>query len=134
MPTTEPIATRILRTTMELRMLECELRSALELAGPSLPLPGQLDPKIAAEFHDALDRMRHTLWTSAVAYATPTPDAAGSAVIGYRLSRVAEMLSMLRASGAPELAQLSGSDSFIEQVQAVAALTLDKHLKKTPVA
>ena len=134
MPITEHIATRILRTTMELRMLECELRSALELAGPSLPLPEKLDPKIAAEFHDALDRMRHTLWTTALAVAAPTADAAGAAVIGYRLSRVAEMLSLLRASGAPEVAELSASASFIEQVQAVAALTLDKHLKKAPAA
>jgi hypothetical protein len=134
MPITEPIATRILRTTLELRMLDHQLRSALELAGPSLPLPEQIDPKIAAEFHDALDRMRHTLWTTALAAAAPTTDAAGAAVIGYRLSRVAEMLSTLRASGAPEVAELSASESFIEQVQAMAAVTLDKHLKKASVA
>jgi len=120
-------------------MLEFDLRAAIELvkSAPTALSPADLpiDPTIEAEFRDALDRTRHALWVFLAAREAEDAREAASAAIGYRMTRVAEMLSLLRATDSKELAALEGSDSFIEQVQAMAALTLDKHLaKKTPAA
>jgi hypothetical protein len=56
------------------------------------------------------------------------------AVHSYRMTRVTQMLRMLRASGPGELAGVQGCESFLEQVQDMAALTLDKALAKEAVA
>lgn len=125
---TEAVATRMLRTTIELRSLEAEMRAALVStpgAGQAPAAPA-IDLKIAAEFRDALDGVRHALWL--VREAEHDPEAA-TALMGYRMTRVAQMLTMLRAASPAAL----DSPGFIEQVQAVAALTLEKHLaEKTP--
>lgn len=138
MQMTEALGTRILRATMELRMLEADLRAITEVLHDSPESWGALAPgmdgKIAAEFRDALDRTRHALWPFAASKSRESQGTA-AAMMGYRMARVAEMLSALRAAGREDLTAAGASHGFIEQVQAMAALTLEKHLAdKTPAA
>ncbi len=124
------LASRVLRTTVELRQLEFEIRAALEtISQNSTPLE-RIDSKITAEFRDALDLTRHALWSYLAACGGATSAASMEAVHSYRMTRVTQMLRMLRASGPGELNAVQGCEGFIEQVQEMAALTLDKALAK----
>ena len=121
------LTTRILRATMELRQLEFDLRAAIELLAAEPNRPEVIDPKIAAEYRDALDLNRHALWAYQAARGADTPEQAEGAVQQYRMNRVTQMLRMLRAAGSEELSNSTDAEGFIEQVHAMAALTVDKH-------
>ena len=109
----EHLGTRILRTTMGLRMLEADLRAAIELVDRP-PHVEAIDAKIAAEFRDALARMGQRLWVL--------------------MQSDAELAHVFRACGSSELSQLGAAPSFMEHVQTLASKTLDKHAKKTGTA
>jgi hypothetical protein len=120
-------ATRILRATIELRQLEFDIRACLELL-PSQPIQAEpIDAKIAAEFRDALDLVRHSIWAYQAARGADSPQQAQGAVQQYRMNRVTQMLRMLRATGSQEVSGSTEAEGFIEQVHAMAALTVDKH-------
>lgn len=125
------LPSRILAVTAELRQLEFEIRSSLEhLAENGLaPRPELLDRELVEELRTVLDMSRHTLWSYMEAQGAKDAYELAATLRNYRMNRVAQMLRMLRASEPTELTGTLECESFIEQVQAMAALTLDKHLQ-----
>ena len=103
-------------------------RRPQEIATPTAQRQAVVDELVEADLLDdlknAVDNVRHFLW-SYIEATTADPADLRSAMQGYRMQRVTEMLRMLKEE--PQLTQSQQAHSFFEEINNIAHATVDRY-------
>jgi hypothetical protein len=123
------ITTRVKRVTEDLAVLQRELDAA---SHPGPERSAVVDELVAGDLlndlKNAVDNVRHFLWAYIEA-TTQNPEDLKTAMQGYRMQRVTEMLRVMR-SDEPELAKTKGAHSFFEEINTIAHAAVDRYEEK----
>jgi hypothetical protein len=122
------IRERVRRVTEDLRVLQKELdRVAHGASGERSAVIDELvDGELMNDLKGVVDNMRHFLWSYIEATST-SPQDLKSALQGYRMQRVTEMLRILRESELPELSKAKHAHSFFEEINSIAHRAVDRY-------
>jgi hypothetical protein len=126
--TLSDVTERVRRLTGEIRVLQEQLdRAARQGSGERSKMVDELvDGDLMNDLKNVVDNMRHFLW-SYIEATTQNPDDLKSAMQGYRMQRVTEMLRILRESDVPELTKTKYAHSFFEEINNIAHATVDRY-------
>ena len=129
----ESISERIRRATRDLLSIQEDLNWIAKRDPGHLEhirkFQQELEVGLMNDFKSAVDHTRHALWN----YVEVTTGSVGTdverALQTYRMQRVTDMLRVLRQQGEPpDVAETPEGRSFLEEIQAVAATTVDRHI------
>ena len=114
--------------TEEVRVLQQELdRVAHGAAAERSAVIDQLvDGDLMNDLKGVVDNMRHFLWSYIEATSENQQDLK-SALQGYRMQRVTEMLRIPRESELPELSKTKHAHSFFEEINNIAHRAVDRY-------
>lgn len=123
------VTTRIRRVTDDLRVLQTELDLAAHQvqAQRDKVLDELVDGDLLNDLKSAVDNVRHFLWAYIEA-TTQNPADLKSAIQGYRMQRVTEMLRVLR-DDAPDMTSIPEAHSFFEEINSIAHATVERYKK-----
>jgi predicted RecB family endonuclease len=124
------VTTRIRRVTDDLRILQEQLDLAAHQAQAQRDkvLDELVDGDLMNDLKSAVDNVRHFLWAYIEA-TTQNPDDLKSAIQGYRMQRVTEMLRVLREHESPEMHNIPEARSFFEEINSIAHATVERYNK-----
>jgi hypothetical protein len=124
------ITTRIRRVTEDLQALHRELDEATRKASAQryAVVDELVEGALLDDLKNAVDNVRHFLW-SYIEATTEDPADLRSAMQGYRMQRVTEMLRLLKQE--PELARSRQAVSFFEELNNIAHATVDRHIEES---
>jgi hypothetical protein len=118
---------RIAHVTEELRIIQRQLDEATRKVAARQEM---VDSLVAGDLLNdlklAVDNMRQFLWSYIEATAQG-PEEMKSAIQGYRMQRVTEMLRVLRESDDEELHKTKYAHSFFEEINSIAHEAVDRY-------
>jgi molecular chaperone GrpE (heat shock protein) len=123
------ITARIRRVTEDLQALQAELDEATRKASAQrhAAVDELVEGDLLDDLKNAVDNVRHFLW-SYIEATTENPADLRSAMQGYRMQRVTEMLRLLKAE--PQLAQSQQAHSFLEELNNIAHAAVERHAEE----
>lgn len=126
--TLSDVRERVRRVTEDLRVLQRELdRVARGAAAERSDVIDELvEGDLMNDLKSVVDNMRHFLWSYIEATSQSEADLK-SALQGYRMQRVTEMLRILRESDLPELTKSKQAHSFFEEINNIAHAAVDRY-------
>jgi len=119
--------------TEDLRLLQQELDRIAHgpAAERSEVIDELVDGDLMNDLKSTVDNMRHFLWSYIEATSQSEADLK-SALQGYRMQRVTEMLRILRESDVPELTKAKHAHSFFEEINNIAHRAVDRYAEDEP--
>jgi hypothetical protein len=120
------ITARIRRVTEDLQVLHRYLDAAARDATERTEVVDEvLDGGLMNDLKAAVDNVRHFLW-SYIEATTQDPADLRSALQGYRMQRVTEMLRVLRENDS-ELGRSPLAHSFFEEINSIADRAIERY-------
>ena len=121
------ITERIARVTDELRIIQRQLdESTRRVAARQEMVDSLVAGDLLNDLKSAVDNMRQFLWSYIEATAEG-PEEMKTAIQGYRMQRVTEMLRVLRESDEEELHKTKYAHSFFEEINNIAHEAVDRY-------
>lgn len=121
------VTARIRRVTEDLRVVQDELNEAAHQAQAQRDkvLDELVGGELLNDLKSAVDNVRHFLWAYIEA-TTQNPEDLKSAIQGYRMQRVTEMLRVLR-DDTPDMSAIPEAHSFFEEINSIAHKTVERY-------
>ncbi len=125
------VTARIRRVTDDLRALQEQLDVAAHQAAAQRDkvLDELVDGDLLNDLKSAVDNVRHFLWAYIEA-TTQNPEDLKSAIQGYRMQRVTEMLRVLREHESPDMHNIPEARSFFEEINNITHATVERYNKE----
>ena len=120
------ITEKIARVTAELRDIQNRLDDATRRAARQEMVDSLVAGDLLNDLKSAVDNMRQFLWSYIEATAEG-PEEMKTAIQGYRMQRVTEMLRVLRESDEEELHKTKYAHSFFEEINNIAHEAVDRY-------